>query len=436
VDTETTVLVLSQKLRSLAARCGALALFALTGCMIGGQTGGEIDEKPSVPGEDASSGPCEVVRSPVPREDRSLGFSADDVLAIAEGAFETEIAWAPESPLVTFGPETGTQPFTLELSFTGDVQRVRWVPKMQGAGTADASAAQCPPEALELSVSVRMTSGGGALDETFSASIAATGAELVTLRHTLPLASLNGSFAVTPRSPETQPRTLVVTARFSEYGVVGELKGEVDIGAAGGTTAGRGSVDFGSFPPENHCGPDGFVVPLETRLGGASAAEALSLVADAFPAPLSWSSGGVTTVSFDATPAELACLELRPPEAARLFVPFSARVSTADERIDATVSGQIDTGLDTNGASARLQAGRACDDAELVSCGIAGFERDGYAGYGVTMKVDVRALANASEPSGELVVFARPPIDCEPSANAACPSRGSEALESGRIGED
>jgi len=438
VDTETTVLVPSHTIRWFAARFGAIALFALTGCM-GGQTGGEIhEERPEPPhvSEDASagSGGCEAVRSPLSREDRSLGFSADDVLAIAEGRFATEIAWASASELVTFGPETGTLPFTLDLSFTENVQRVQWAPKMT-SGRGEAAGLGCPPEALELSVSVRMTSEGGALDETFATAIRATGPDLVTLEHRLDLESLNGSFTVTPRTSGTRPRTLVVSARFSEYGVVGALKGEIDVEGPSGT-AGHASVVYGTFPPENHCGPDAFVVPLEIRLGGASAAEAWALVTDAFPAPLAWASGGRTTLSFDATPAERACLELRPPEAPRLFVPFSARVSTADERLDTTLSGQVEAASDANGVHARLQAGRACDDADLAACGIAGFERDGYAGYGVNMKAEVRSGASAAEPSGEIVVFARPPTDCVSTASSECPSRGSEALESGRIEKD
>lgn len=207
--------------RTWLARALALTTTALSGCggiQAGGQTGEE------------SSGHCVYATSPLSAQERSpFGFSAAQVLQLAEGAQQAAFDWQ-QSPGIGYGPERGRGKLTLNVAASGSAKLARVVNSKGSAHCEDH---------VRIPVSVSLTTEGGAFDESFGSSLEATRADEVVLTEVVPSAELRGAFAFSEETLKARRfLRLEVNLRFRAEGFAGYLFGGLEAGdQASGTTS-------------------------------------------------------------------------------------------------------------------------------------------------------------------------------------------------------
>ncbi|HYQ27081.1 MAG TPA: hypothetical protein VER04_07675 [Polyangiaceae bacterium] len=206
----------------IALGAAFLALPTLTGCGGGVQAGGQT-------GEESSDG-CVFVLTPLSAQELSpLGFSAEQVLALAKGEKLATFDWL-ETPGVTYGPESGAGQVTVDVSASGPAQFARFQESKRGA--------QCHDH-VEIPVNVALSTAGGALDESFTTTLVATSADEAAVTQVVPAAELRGTFAFSPDTLGARRfLRLEVNLRFGAEAFAGYLFGSLESGdAASGVTS-------------------------------------------------------------------------------------------------------------------------------------------------------------------------------------------------------
>lgn len=219
--------------------------------------------------------------------DTELGFSPNDVLAFADQEFEVSVAWGdPEdtSSVVSIAPESGVTDLTLRIQFaagevlfstptmrtaepppSGDssdasaptpavgtstpARSTTTMPapadlltegdttSTDGAGglaPADTAASACQDH-VAFEVTVSAVSAGGALDETFDATLIATSGDAAAFSVSIDPAELNGTLMLTPTDGEVLE--LVLSAEVTPTGVTGTLTAGIETVSGSGTDA-------------------------------------------------------------------------------------------------------------------------------------------------------------------------------------------------------
>jgi hypothetical protein len=202
-----------------------LALSALGGCgaKAGGQTGEETDDG------------CVFASSPLSLQEPSpLGFSAGQVLALAEGQQSAAFGWLQTTGF-SYGPESGTGQVTVRTSVTGPAKFAR-VDVRRGQSHCE--------DQVRIPVSVVLATAGGALDESLTVDLIATTADEAAVTALVPSAELKGAFAFVPDTLSGRRfGRLEVNLRFRARGSAGYLLAGIE----GAEPAGD-SVSFQALP--------------------------------------------------------------------------------------------------------------------------------------------------------------------------------------------
>ena len=203
-----------------------LALGALAGCG-GVQAGGQT-------GEESSDG-CVYQSGPLAAQERSpLGFSGEQLLALATGQRRAAFTWL-QTPGVSYDPESGTGELTLGVSSAGPARFARVA--------SSSSHAQCRDH-VRIPVRVTLATAGGALDESFNANLIGTSADEASVLELVPSADLKGAFAFSPGTLAGRRfLRLEVNLRFRADDSAGYLLGGIE----GGDSA-SGVASFQAVP--------------------------------------------------------------------------------------------------------------------------------------------------------------------------------------------
>lgn len=257
-----------------ASRAGALCFFA-TACL-GGQTGGEFGPDDAPPGGPSPEAPINTPTAPEPNPSRPgpvpdeptpgnaagetgcatreqevaladasrLGFSAVDMLDATLGVHTAALHWNPSTGVVNYGPEQGESVITLSVAYDdGSAYFVSAAPK-NGAEVACAGA-----DHLEVDVTVKLETSGGALAEAFPARLVAQAPGKVALTRALPLSQLAGSFFVdVPANHAIEALNVSVT--FEPSSLRGELSSTITqtVGTGPDASVGAMYVKFAYWP--------------------------------------------------------------------------------------------------------------------------------------------------------------------------------------------
>jgi len=405
-----------------------LAPLLLAGCL-GGQTGTEeiIDgEAGGGPATDNGS-PCKDEEQPVPADDASLGFAFEDIAGFVVGEHQTDLAWSTGNPSVSFGPESGTSSLDISIDWTGGVTRLHAVPQSESGGAGPAIAIGCPPDRLAADVTLRLTSGGGALAEQVPARIVAASAGRAELDVSIPLENVQGTFRVTLQ-PGSVTRALSLRAVFTELGFAGDLSGGVE--SSNGMSASHMGVTYARFPAQNPCTSGALAIPVPLTAPGASELSDLLAAVRTGEQALAWKSGGTTTIDFEVTPAEVACQSGDGvTSGTTLSLPVLA-VSTADGRVDTLLAGS----LTRDASGTHLGATRTCDGADqaqqLERCGLADFDPSGHTNLFLSLSA---TLAADGVFRGSLDLLGIPVTNCPASPDGACGSPGPAIIDGGEF---
>jgi hypothetical protein len=228
---------------------------------MGGQTGGEILDGPEAPAQPTpgegtpANGACKEPAVKLNLSDVSpAGFSGEDVLAGTLGSHLAPLHWSTAPSIATFGPEQGESTVEMVIEYRGGEVRFykTKVPPSSGAtaGVGGTSAEGCQTDHVEVDVTVRLTTAGGALAEEFNATLTATTPARAQLSRDLPFAALRGSFFVS-LPPTFRALSLKVDASFESdrfSGSLGSTVEQVGDPKSPSTSVGAMFVPFAVWP--------------------------------------------------------------------------------------------------------------------------------------------------------------------------------------------
>jgi hypothetical protein len=201
-----------------------LSTFALVafGCTdAGGQTGEETEE------------PCIESRTRLGLDEvNARGFSANDVLANLGASMELPLEWRAVDG-VEFGPESGTS--TMSFRFERDVEAF-WIESEPRH--SDLELAPSCEDRLVLERSLGLSTSGGALNETFLASLSAIEPDDVWLVQLFEPADLDGRLTLTTNLGQWVRLTVQAHFRKNETAglIAAGLERKTGTGADGNTS--------------------------------------------------------------------------------------------------------------------------------------------------------------------------------------------------------
>ncbi len=305
-------------------------------------------DNPDIDGDALDGGGCEEQVTVLAGVDAmsALGFSAADVLSVAEGQHEGPMLWGAgiaDGPVqVAFGPEAGAGKLTVAVAYQGgEVRHITSTPK-QGDYEGDGGALALCNDRLEVDVAVTVDSEGGAFAESFDAPLRATTRGIGKIAHELALADIQGSFAVTKLEPaNAKVAPIALDIGISGAGLFGGASSFVEVSE--GDTASAGALTIARWPAEDSvCAEYGEApVGLGDLVAKFSADDALALVAQAPNLALTWQGAPAAAMTLALAPEAYACTPIESGELGTLRIPAKATVTTADGRWNGTFAVEL-----------------------------------------------------------------------------------------------
>ncbi|MEZ4383758.1 MAG: hypothetical protein R3A79_20670 [Nannocystaceae bacterium] len=367
-----------------------------------------------------------------------LPFTALDVLSVAIGEHTTPMTWGEglDEPIakVSFGPEAGASELTVDLAYGAG--EIRYVASSL-AGGGDDLYGECP-DRLEIDVDVHMTSAGGALDESFTAPLAASVESIAVLRHTLELDALAGAFSLDEVSADASVGPLELEIGVTTDGLFGQASALVEV--AVDEFIGATAMNVARWPGgDNPCEFGEAPLAPETDAAGFSAGEVLDHLAKIGAVELTWGSGDATSLAIDfdlLADDSLVCATIT---SGVLRIPTLAKVSSGDGRWDGAFAMEIRAEVLPDGGMGALRV-------EIPAPYAAQFEPEAFAAHYGLADVDLAgfdrgllSFAADIDFSGELAIDGSFEIvgvvahDCSPDA-LACEGDQYTTLEEGSWG--
>jgi hypothetical protein len=394
----------------------------------GGQTG---DEGTS------NGGPgCDYVPTVIDLDEETpLGFTAQEVLDVALGSHSAPFFWKQGEH--EYGPESGESEMGLEIAEPGEARFMKGTPKPTQLGIG----ALCP-DRVEVDVSVRVTTAGGALDESFVGPLSATSPKVAVVAHSFDVDELDGSFAFDAESlGAASVIGFRLNAMVTEFGLSGSLDATYELKSSSVVAAYGDSI--GLFPAETACRTGAVAIPLEA--GPLSSAAALELVSGVEGIVLQKpgeSLAATLAIAHDGTPS---CAELLPFAGLEPTGVVSTgavlHLTTSDGEFDQEFSVLLESVPDEDGSLDHVRITGRCetkDAAEFsATCGDYGFELTGYDGALAALEITVRPGDDAPEVSGSISVKGTIRPDCvdnpPPCTANGCP--GCPGVTTENVGE-
>lgn len=415
---------------------GALVLGAL-GCT-GTSTGNPIEDPGRGEETGGGNGQCEERRvvSLALDAESELGFSANDLLEGVRGSHADTLRWHSLAD-VSYGPEQGEQPLTLSLTPRGEARFIDYEPKAQTGGIE--IGVRCE-DALEVPLDVALRSAGGALDESFGATLSARSKAVGRIYHRLKADALRGSLTVT--APDGYALTaLTFDIHASRFGLSGAIVPTLEKTTRDAASS-RATGVLASWGPAT-CAAGGVPVPRNAEVASFSGDDVIALAAAHPEAPLRWSDGRDTTLTLAFTPSAggaCAVLEesdyaspLADGEVGTLRLAGTLRAQSADGRIDASWSGTL---------TARASASGMLDEATFEGGpgGVTGFD---VSAYDRTYVRAALALAPSGSWSGDVTLIGLMDAHCDTTPRTdpgggvsvpACPGAEMEEVARATLG--
>lgn len=368
-------------------------------------------------------------------EETELGFSAADILAFAEGTHEENLRWN-EQTLATYGPESGAGEITIRVEAVGAVRFLEPPTASDNGGLLGGPSCR---GALEIDVEVQIETAGGALDESFEATLRSDNPLEAVAFARLEPETLGGAFEVLEVSlAGFSLAQLDLTLSFTPFGSSGALSATFEritadaaIGAAGGPPL----AEWGAAYCQDQ---GGIAIGPEDEVDGLSASVLRGLFG-AFPeVNLAWADGATSPASMAFAPEpQGACISLQPEIYGDEAISMTGDLTlqSEDGRVDARWPGTLRGTVDDDGAliSAQFELSYQLPEPTVDNlASVYGFgdldesEAEGYD----ALSVDVRVVAEggaAPSLSGEVGVTGHTFADCAgPTNGTADPGAGGE----------
>jgi hypothetical protein len=291
-----------------------------------------------------------------------IGVSAAELLSWVGGTHTETLAWQDSA---SFGPEHGRSEITIEVEPLG-ARFIDRSPKQSSGGAGTLTIAEIAliggdpcADSIALDVRLRLSTAGGALNETVETTLQARARDYATGHLMLPTDMLTGSFEAQVSVPDGSvargaPR-LQLDLGLSQYGDRGQLQLLSEFASSDGQAVGQGSSGIvAHFPADDTC-QSGIGVASIQSVRGLSVAAVLDRLNGSSPARLDAGSATLE-LAFESSAARV-CVSLDGPESGpmRVEVPGRVRLHSSDQRID----GAIDVMLSGDATAGVLQRSSA-----------------------------------------------------------------------------
>ncbi len=361
-----------------------------------------------------------------------LGFSAAEVLALAEGEHTSPIFWNTTyndgGIDLEIGPESGEVAMTITVAHDGgEIRYVKSEPD-EGDGS-DIAPASCA-DRLEIDVTAMVTTAGGALAESIEVTLRSDTDLYTQFSAKLDLGALDGSFSVVDKNAvaEVGPATLDVT--FSDYGISGGLSGQLEMEGDG--WVGVGFVQYATFPSaEPRCEFGEIPIPFDGVFGVLSASDALDLVNRDWIFELRWDGGEGVPLELSAVHdgAEVcAAVNGDYGTAGSLRVGATVDLATEDGTVAASIPVVLTAEPGEDGELAQVHIANYAPYGSLVpvaefptAFGEFGVDVSGYDLAGVDFNGAFAPFDDPGSADGSLTILGGTDPDCSDEPGAGCP---------------
>jgi hypothetical protein len=421
----------------------AVHLALLSSACVGTSTGNPVKPPDEIPTNEGGSDSCDrtITNLADLGAETPLGFSARDVLALAEANAETTLEWHTGVPV---GPESGTSTLIVQVEPRDTPARfVDRRPKTGGNGRGDieiATVGTLCEDQVEIDVHVHLATGGGALDEQFDAVLRAKGPNVARMYVSRKAADLTGSLeAQLPGQPTAKLESVQLEVAFSELGPSGSLNVGFIVPASGNSSTGSATQPpaVAHWPAGPRCDEGGFKASIDQKLDGFSLQDGIERF-NAAQLQLSAPGSEATPLHATFSPTGRACALLEPSIFASsdpipsISIDGQLTLKTDDGRIDGKWPVKLRAGAAADGSLGEVFAGFDLHGSMIASLveaavfettyGMHGFDLSGYDQAGILLSLRVGPAAAAS---GEITVngVKRPACQTQPAQPA--PNSGS-----------
>lgn len=411
----------------------ALTLGLTSACAnSGGQTGdlsGEHDEGPTT-GEHGSA--CEEKKELLSSFDEQTALgTASELLAYAEGAFESPIVWktAGAGQSWTVGPETGEGTLQLEVARGAKAYYLTYQPKPSQSGIE--VGVICPPPQLGVEAHVSVTTAGGALAEEFDTLVRSSAAGVASVSIPLDLTRLNGDLAVTFSDAQAKLVQASLKATLTSAGMTGSIAGIQQ--TEHGEVVSAMNALLAVWPESAACAAlsrngEGLGVGIDDEVLGATGSATLASVASAEPVAVRWLDGSETTLSVEVVSTGDGCLSDSPLPTVigggtNVVYPVRLKLESADGRLDGEYAGSV--AANGTGETRRVVATAYVDlpPEQIAESGFADATPPDDA-EGVMVQVSIDLNGDTKVGSLELFAYSSPPCATTPAEPMSTPGGG------------
>ena len=409
---------------------------------------GDLFDNPAYPVSPLCIEECRDTRTPLELDEPSpLGFSPEDVLALAEGAHEVTLTYDPgQKGTFHITPASTTANLTMVVERQGEAAFVESWPGPYSCYPPDSE--EICPERVEVEVTVALRTDDGAFDERLPALLVAESPVVespteVRLTAPVDLGSLEGSFAVSAVDFEPSEATdTTLQAAFGPGIFVGSVTGLIlATGDEYGTTGYVTLADWG----RGDCGHDAALVDPEAE-GVVSTTTLVETINLASPLPVSWADGTATELSLSVSDLDAALcrgnLRWMGPDAPE---PYESYVTTGTIEL-ATTDGRWTT-TQSVVLYATTTAGRLgtlalyLADGEPIPAsdfettyGLQGIDLDDFDAAGLGLEIVYRVEDDGVAAQGDLAVVGVLPNDCVETEQSMCGAAGRQEVAVGKLG--
>jgi len=390
----------------------------------------------SLDGEDLAYFECdETVTVLSPEDETSLGFTAADILAVAEGEHSAPLFW--QEGMVKTAPESGEGSLMVAVNYSGG--EIRFVEAKPKYGEAEYG--MCNSR-IEIEAKVDVHTEGGALDESFIGTLTAQHRGVAILSHSLDLDAVEGSFEVTEVDPPgAEAKSIDLEIGIASFGIFGVFDGLIE--HSQGEVVSAGFHQYATFPTNGLACDFPFEAPLpfDAAWEGHSALEALALLDGHSNLELQW--GGDAQKADPPTPMTLqvepagtsACGRISPAEdSAPLRFSVSATMKSDDGRLDGAIELEAMSRVDGEGGLGELMIHNPGYLDDIVSLeefeetfGVHGVDFGDYNGGGLSFNL----TSSAENYFGAMTVLGATIHECSNEPGEPCQSADTLEITGG-----
>lgn len=424
------------RLHRLSCFCFTALALGLAPACNGGQTGDLSGNNDGDGLEGSANGCVEHKEELADFDEQTDAGSAEELLSYAEKTFDAPIVWkqATDRQSWSLSPESGEGSLHIAVTRGAKAYRLTYTQPENDSGQ-ELAAAICPPPRLGVEASVSVTTGGGALAESFDTLLRSDTVGVATFSVPLDLAKISGALSASNRDADAKLGQIELEGVLTSAGTTGSISGmeQVTHGSGADGVSSASPAELAVWPGGAACAAatpqgDGLDVALDGEVLGATGAASLRAVTPAAPVAITWLGGESTTLSVSIESSGAGCFRVSDsplPQDAGPLVSYPVTVGLESE--DGRISGSYPGTVEVRGVG----DDRRVTAAIKLSVPVAELDSLGFSSVAVpsgteTVMLELEASAKPESRAGSLTLFALSASPCA-AESASSDSNGASS---------